>query len=90
MGRAEAKRLQENGKAATTAPVVRKVAWENKRTGQVEMVPEGIDPGWDTNPGKTRQQNMQRIMAGKLAGIDPEIAKVARRDLEAYRKGASR
>ena len=24
----------------------------NKRSGIVEMVPEGVDPGWDTNPGQ--------------------------------------
>lgn len=34
------------------APKVRRQPWVNKRTGEVEMVPEGVDPGWDTNPGK--------------------------------------
>lgn len=28
--------------------------WENKRTGKVEEVPVGIDPGWDYNPGKAK------------------------------------
>jgi hypothetical protein len=72
-----------------TAPAIKRVAWENKRTGRVEMVPEGIDPGWDTNPGKARQRNMQRFLEGKLDGIAPDLAAVARRDLDAYRKAAN-
>lgn len=33
----------------------------NKRTGEVERVPEGIDPGWDTNPGiAARRQAVAR------------------------------
>lgn len=31
------------------------VSWYNSRTGQTEQVPRGIDPGWDYNPGITRQ-----------------------------------
>jgi hypothetical protein len=31
------------------------VDWLNKRTGEVEKVPDGIDPGWDTNPGAARE-----------------------------------
>jgi hypothetical protein len=33
------------------SPEIRTEGWENLRTGQVEQVPVGIDPGWDTNPG---------------------------------------
>lgn len=42
--------------AITKAPAVKQIPWENKRTGTVEMVPEGIDPGWDGNPGKDRMR----------------------------------
>lgn len=27
------------------------VEWENRRTGETEMVPRGVHPGFDTNPG---------------------------------------
>lgn len=30
----------------------------NKRTGKTEWVPEGIDPGWNSNPGKARAKNL--------------------------------
>jgi len=38
--------------------------WINKRTGAIEHIPEGIDPGWDTNPGQAarRQQVAQEFM----------------------------
>jgi len=36
----------------TAAPEVQMVEHVNKKTGQVLSVPEGIDPGWDYNPGK--------------------------------------
>jgi len=39
---------------ADVAPAVELVEWTNKRTGQVELVPKGIDPGFDLNPGKAR------------------------------------
>jgi hypothetical protein len=38
----------------TQAPPVRYRDWRNTRTGRVERVPVGIDPGWDTNPAKAR------------------------------------
>jgi hypothetical protein len=37
------------------APVVPLVPWENKRTGKVELVRQGIDPGFDKLPGAGRR-----------------------------------
>ncbi len=68
----------------TTAPAVRMVPWTNKRTGAVEMVPEGIDPGWDTNPGKERGKNAQRFLEGKLEGMPKEVQAVAKEDIAYY------
>lgn len=65
----------------TTAPPIKKRAWLNKRTGETLMVPEGIDPGFDSNPGKTRLANMSRMLAGKLDAADPVIAHAAIRDI---------
>jgi len=36
----------------TEAPEIRHYEWEDKDTGIVHLVPEGIDPGWDYNVGK--------------------------------------
>ncbi|PHR20396.1 MAG: hypothetical protein COA37_15290 [Hoeflea sp.] len=38
----------------------------NRRTGQVEMIPEGIDAGWHTNPGRTRTQTLIRSVSDRL------------------------
>ena len=32
------------------------VQWANARTGTIEMVPKGIDPGWAYNPGRVRAE----------------------------------
>ena len=37
----------------TTAPEITYYDWVNKKTGEVLKVPNGIDPGWDHNPGET-------------------------------------
>jgi hypothetical protein len=70
----------------TQAPKIRRVEWQNKRTGEIEMVPEGIDPGWSNNPGKSRQRNMDKYIKGKLVDADPLLAEAAKKDLEAYRR----
>jgi len=36
----------------TEAPPVKMVEYVNRRTGQVTMIPQGIDPGWDYHPGR--------------------------------------
>lgn len=71
----------------TQAPPIVRVPWENKRTGRTELVPAGIDPGWDTNPGKARLQNLEAILNDKLAVLSPQAAAAARSDLEFYQRG---
>jgi uncharacterized protein with gpF-like domain len=65
----------------TPAPPVEYRDWVNKRTGQVERVPVGIDPGWDVNPGKLRKEAVDRVLAQKLEEADPTVAQTAVRDL---------
>jgi hypothetical protein len=67
----------------TQAPKVTMVRWENKRTGRAEMVPEGIQPGWDTNPGKVRQQNLELMLAQKLNAASKPVLSAAVADLAA-------
>lgn len=46
---------------STDAPEITWRKYVNKRTGEIERVPDGIDPGWDTNPGmEARRQTMAR------------------------------
>lgn len=53
----------------------------NRRTGEVKAIPSGIDPGWETNPGQHRQRHMEQFLAGKLNAADPDVARVAARDM---------
>ncbi|MEM9424055.1 MAG: phage minor head protein [Spirochaetota bacterium] len=46
-------RIGETRKALKTqAPKLEYVEWRNKKTGKVEQIPKGMDPGFDWNPGQ--------------------------------------
>ncbi|MBD8890908.1 phage minor head protein [Roseibium litorale] len=60
------------------APVIDYVEVLNKRTGKTEWVPEGIDPGWNSNPGRARARNLINHFNARIedAGAGaPEAAK---------------
>lgn len=78
--------MVKNNWKVSPSPAVKKREWINKRTGEVMKVPEGIDPGFDFNPGKNRRQAMDKFMKGKLREADPMIRKVAEKDLADYRR----
>ena len=65
----------------TQAPLIKYRDWLNKRTGEAIRVPEGIDPGFDTNPGKARLRNISEFLAGKLKSADLNVAQAAIRDI---------
>lgn len=49
--------------------------WTNTRTGETQLVPRGIDPGWAHNPGK--MPDVAQQAATKLAAVPVNIAAVA-------------
>jgi multidrug efflux pump subunit AcrA (membrane-fusion protein) len=53
----------------------------NQRTGEVSRVPVGIDPGWNTNPGATRQQAAADLLVGKIDAMSEEMRRIAVEDL---------
>ena len=53
----------------------------NWRTGEVTRVPNGIDAGWNNNPGKFRMRTAADLLAGKLDQMDPEARRIAVADL---------
>ena len=55
--------------------------FRNKRTGVVTDIPQGIDPGWHTNPGKARAKTLARHLEGALDGASGPAREVAIRDL---------
>lgn len=63
-------RLQATGEVLRfEAPTITLRAWTNKRTGEVRQVPDGVDPGWDYNPGKAGHQETVRRLEAKT-GVD--------------------
>lgn len=64
-----------------TEPLVVREPWRNKRTGLTVMVPRGIDPGWDTNPGKSRGQNVSEFLYGKVNTMPANRQRVAIEDI---------
>lgn len=57
------------GKLVKEEPDIQWVDWTNKRTGAVERVPAGIDPGFGYNPGvaAARADAVEKLAAEKLA-----------------------
>jgi hypothetical protein len=47
-------------------PLIQTKGYINKRTGQIEQIPIGIDPGWHKNPGKFRSENLRQFLAERL------------------------
>lgn len=65
----------------------------NNRTGETREIPRGIDPGWESNPGKLRQTNLARHLAGQLDAAPEELQRVATKDViasEQFRRIVSR
>ena len=67
--------------AAKPAPSLSMTSFTNARTGETMRLPRGVDPGWQSNPGKLRQTMLARHVAGKLDGAPPDIARVVTRDV---------
>ncbi|WP_051182944.1 phage minor head protein [Desulfocurvibacter africanus] len=66
----------------TDSPRITRREWINKRTGEVQRVPVGIDPGWDYNPGVAgRLGQALEHMAGKLEAAHRADAASSVRDL---------
>lgn len=74
--RAEAERH-----GVSARPEVRDRVWENDRTGDRQIVPVGIDPGWQRNPGKLRLQAREAALHGKISAMPEAMARAALHDI---------
>ena len=68
-------------RGVSATPDVPDRVWENDRTGDRRIVPQGIDPGWERNPGKLRMQHVEALLKEKLASLPEPARKVALRDI---------
>lgn len=53
--------VNRRGGASRRAPRREMVSVKNPRTGKVEQIPKGIDPGFNRNPGKQRTQHLAKL-----------------------------
>ena len=67
--KAERDRLVKAGKVTTEAPALPTREWTNPATGEVHQVPQGIDPGWDTNPGFERARGVSQAGLDRLDSV---------------------
>ena len=58
---------------AKAAPDDGSYEWVNKKTGEVQEIPNGIDPGWNYTPGRAPARDRERILKGMIAGVPKEL-----------------
>ncbi len=57
--------------------------WTNPRTGKVEQIPNGIDPGFNHNPGQARLDQLAKLAAEKAKALPADAAQAALQGLQA-------
>ena len=75
--------MRRRGLEVSEPPEIRTREWTNRLTGETRAVPEGIDPGWDYNPGEAHVRRAQRGLIAKLESRQLEIGRaVVRHNLD--------
>lgn len=72
--------LEAEGWTISEAPDEGETPWVNPRTGEMLMVPRGVDPGWAYNPGKVDQAaHAAELMMDKVGDCPPLMGSEALR-----------
>ncbi len=71
--------LKASGKTVSSkAPAVTTREYVNQRSGEISEIPDGIDPGFDYNPGSTSQRvRALELFGQKVAGVPADIGAAA-------------
>ena len=71
---ASADDIARMGLTVSRSPTIRMTPWTNPVTGEIIMVPDGIDPGWAYNPGNTDvAAKNAKIAMDKLINKPPSL-----------------
>lgn len=70
-------RAEPRDGASTTRPPLNVRPWTNGTTGETRLVPAGIDPGWDHNPGRAREQLVSTRLVERLDRLGGEARREA-------------
>lgn len=68
-------------RGVSSTPDIPDRIWTNERTGETTIVPQGIDPGWQRNPGKLRREAMEGMLRGKLEAAPQAVREAALKDI---------
>ncbi len=68
-------------RGVSDAPEVPDRKWYNERTGDTQLVPQGIDPGWQRNPGKLRRQAAEGLLRDRLEAAPEAVVRAALADV---------
>ena len=69
--------LMEMGLVPGEVPEIKWTTWTNPRTGITERVPEGIDPTFAHNPGKSRMEPLKEILREKYHLLPEDMRNAA-------------
>ena len=72
--------MRRRGLEVSEPPEIQTREWTNRLTGETRSVPEGIDPGWDYNPGEAHVRRAQRGLIAKLESRQLEIGRAVVRN----------
>lgn len=62
--------------------------WTNPRTGKTERIPEGLDPGWNYNPGADYAKHLTETAIAKARGLPPQLTPAAVKGITAAEQAA--
>lgn len=51
--------------------------WTNPRTGDTQRIPNGIDPGFERNPGRAHIKDLDKLLAQKAQALPADMAAAA-------------
>jgi hypothetical protein len=74
-------RREAERRGISATPDIRDRKVVNKRTGDVQLVPVGIDPGWQRNPGKLRRQAAEGLLRDRLEAAPEAVVRAAVKDI---------
>lgn len=63
--------------APEPSPTPQRHEWVNPRTGEIDQVPDGVDPGWNYHPGKQRTASLREQLREKAVDVGLDVADVA-------------
>lgn len=81
--------LEELGLEVSPPQPIKYREWKNPKTGKVERVAVGCDPGFDFNPGEARYQEMQKLAGEKAQAMSADAAKASIEGIQATNRQAA-